>query len=280
MTRLKEVERLLSEVYEWRNGPDRWDAGKILRKLDKVKDLLDALPKGDKQQEFERRRLYHLGLVHREVWSRDHFLKAAAIHEQAAALAPTPKKRLIECVFATVERMHHAVETNDQKLLKKQLVMLRKHEADLREVAAQAPDAESTQRLAGDIPAHRFYCAELLRVRKYQERDSDLTALATLPDQIRELYGVCNWIALGLAAIGEGKSDAALYLADEALLSPGEHPTHVCFALYIRALAFAQLGKKVLARNLLQNVVDYPSHAAHFVRAAAKRKIKALTQKK
>lgn len=270
------IEQLITGVYQTRNSPCLWDVCAVLFDLFRAEMMIRELPDDDHDKMgFFRRALYNRGLVFREVGLTDHLLVAASIHEQAAAIAPTEAKGLIELVVAAVERMHHAVETNDPVLLNEQLEALRTHEGVLRAENAATPDDEAAKWLSADIPAHRAYCSALMDVSDYPEHTTDMDALRRLPENLRPSYRVWEKIVDGLRLL-RIHDVGALAVADDVLKNGGSHPTHRCFGLYIAGCAILDQRNIWIGACLLQQAVDYPAHGAHFVRAAAQRKLDAL----
>ncbi|MBI2444521.1 MAG: hypothetical protein HYV42_04755 [Candidatus Magasanikbacteria bacterium] len=258
---------LFGAVYGIRNGSGRWEESLALGLLDECAALITDLPR-DQQPPLIRRDLYHRGLIAREVYRPGHFLRAAEIHETAAAIAPTKAKRVVELVVAAVERMHHAVEVDDLEFLDNQLKLLR--ETLLPQLTTlTATDPEALKWAQCDVPAHRFYCAWLMG-RGYSERRADIVCLANLPEQFQQSYAVWHQIAEAALELENGELLSALYKGDY-IASHEIHPTHVTFGLLIAARALARMGCHGVYQNLLYRIVYYPSHAAHFTRAVARR---------
>ena len=201
-----EADLLLGAVYGVRNGGGKWDEKTVFDLLERVRELILPLPDATRLP-LERRRLYHLGLVHREVWSDGHFLTAASIHEEAARIAPTEAKRQMELAIAEVERLHHAVEIYDLGLFPEQMAALDRAEDALRPFADEDPEVKKW--LEADIPCHRMYCAWLMGLN-YPKLDADYAALDRVNDPNHPLHKSYKvWYTIFLAVKGPmtGRTD-------------------------------------------------------------------------
>ncbi|MEK9182964.1 MAG: hypothetical protein AAB849_00435 [Patescibacteria group bacterium] len=272
----RQADYLLSAVYGFRNGSGLWDAGMVRGLIDIVYRLLPKVSE-DARVELQRRCLYHLGLVQREVYVPDHFLHAAETHGRAAALAVNEAKRAIELVVAAVERLHHAIEINDANAFNTHLLVLGQLEEILSSVATSTGDAEAMKWLKADIPAHRFYACYLMGV-PYSKSGTDLASLTGLTEPLASQYAVWIDICAGLNSVRITVADSYCSWQDreetfsiaEKVLARNGHPTHMGFGLLIAAIAHRDTGHRQLACELARFIVNYPTHGAHFVRTTAK----------
>lgn len=274
---------LLGAVYGLRNTPGLWDADRAMNLLDRVRSQLSYLPRRSKEcRPLERRRLYHLGLIHREVYAKDHFQKAAAAHQKAARFATTPVERLTELVCAACELMHDAVEKNDHDALVNQFAELRRLMAELQpltQVGEEKSRNLARKWLEADVPSHRWYCGWLMRTI-YPEQEDDITALLYLDDLFEEQYE--HWALTVEAArdLANGDDAKAILMTDAVfknrIIGRAAYPASDIIALVINGRAQQRMGKIGLAHAAYTAAVNYPGHGGHFGRAAARREQKAL----
>lgn len=268
---------LLGAVYGLRNTPGAWDPDRALALLFDIEDTISTLPKRSKERRsLERRRLYHVGLIHREVYANDHFRKAADAHRKAAKIATTPVERLTELVCASCELMHNAVEKNDPHALVKQFDELRRLTAELQPLA-DAGDKLAHKWLEADVPSHRWYCAWLMGEYYYLERDADAEALLNLKPPFTDQYE--HWTLVVRAARLPDPGEQELQVNEvfmNRLIGRAAYPASDIIALVINGRAEKQMGNIGLAHAAYTAAVNYPGHGGHFGRAAASRELAAL----
>lgn len=269
-----QADALLGAVYHGRNVLGLWDDETVLRQLNQVADIIAHMEASDEVSALTRRRLYHLALIHREIRKPDHFLTAAAIHEQAADIAPTAEEKIVELTCAACERMFHAVEANDHDLFQKQSDGIRALEEQL------APFAENTGGLAwkllhADVTWVRALSNWLLGTWDYPERAADLDNLNILPEPHRTAYAHWPIVFSAITALEQHELDVAINAADKVLLA-GAYSGSNLAALLVVARANLQMGHNGLYRAGLCGIEHVQVHGGHFVRAVARREFEKL----
>lgn len=280
---IMKTELLLGAAYGIRNGSGMWDAEAVNDHLNRVGEIISRLE--DKVRlPFRRRRLYHLGLLLREVYSHDHFLRASFAHEEAADIASTEAKKQIERMIAAVERSHHACEKNDRNLFETAMTQLAViEETHLTHLADT--DDEVKKWLMGDLPGHRLCVAWLMGDLPYDKLEQDRETLAKIAaareplfQQGWHVYRVLYPMMFGAVDdLKAGRFAQAFVTANQMVTDYG-HPSHVLFAILIAARAQYAMGITGIGRETLRMIPSYPSHGGHFVRAAARRELTALNK--
>lgn len=269
---LKKIDLKLGWAYGTRNRPDLWDTDAVISELRALAKPIADLPVAeDIRRELERRRLYHIGLVCREM---GRFADAAVMHERAVHTAATPSKRAIEFATSTMELLHGDVQAGNEQAFQDHLWDLRVQESMLK----QFPDDKEAAKWAWvDIPiAHRLHLAWLMGIRDYPEMQSDLAAALDLPNTEWSAQ-YAHWVGIAKAIQAfEAKDYERASLEADAVLEKGAYAASDRVALLIQARIAGTRGI-FNAKPYLDRLINHPKRGGEFVVAVAKRELAKLS---